>query len=122
MILKLRNGRIIIEESGTPELTSGVRISFDYELGTNHYKTRLTVADTVYDGKYIIAPLDLNSSRVFLKVELLDNRDVVMRSYIGSFTYMKLCLIANDDIVNVYEELQRLTKENKELREKGDVI
>lgn len=122
MILKLRNGKIIIDDKGTPELTSGVQVTFDYELGTNHYKTRLTIAGTVYEGTYIIAPLDFDSTKIDIKVELLDPHNVIMRTYTGTFEYMKLCIIDSKDIRNLYSELERLMKENKELREKGDVI
>lgn len=122
MILKLRNKKIIIDNTGTPELVSGVPIVFDYELGTNHYKTRLIVNGTIYRGNNFIVPLDYNTNTLSLTVELLDSRNIVMCTYKGAFSYLKLCLIGDSEIRNLYNEVARLTKENKELKEKGDVI
>lgn len=122
MILKLRNKQIIIEEGGIPAFTAGVSIRYDYELGTNHYKTLLYINDQLYKGMYPLVPLDLDTDTVKIKVELLDTHDSVIRVYEGTFKYLKLCLIGEQSIVDIYEELQRLYRENKELKEKGDVI
>lgn len=122
MILKLRNKTITIEEGGIPAFTAGVSIRYDYELGTNHYKTLLYINDQLYEGMYPLVPLDLDTDTVKIKVELIDTHDSVIRKYEGTFKYLKLCLIGEQSIVDIYEELQRLYKENKELKEKGDVI
>lgn len=122
MILKLRNKQITIEEGGIPAFTAGVSIRYDYELGTNHYKTLLYINDQLYKGMYPLVPLDLDTDEIKIKVELLDTHDSVIRKYEGTFKYLKLCLIGEQSIVDIYEELQRLYKENQELKEKGDVI
>lgn len=122
MILKLRNGKIIIEENRIPTLCVGVPISFDYELGTNHYKTILTVLDKKYEGAYNVIPLDILDKEVSFKVELLDTHNTIMRTYTGTFTYMKMCMIGYPNIIDLYNELQRLYKENEELKEKGELI
>lgn len=122
MILKLRNKKITIENIGTPECTASVPIVFDYELGTNHYKTHTTIMGITYVGSYITVPLDLHTSVLPIMVELLDDHDKVMRRYTGTFSYLKLCLIGTTDIFNIYEQLHQVSKELQELKEKGDVI
>lgn len=122
MILKLRNEKIIIEGTRIPALCVGVPISFDYELGTNHYKTVLTVSDKKYIGVYHVIPLDLLEDEVTFKVELLDTHDTIMRTYTGTFTYIKMCMVGDKKLIDMYEELQKLYKENQELKEKGELI
>ena len=48
MILKLRNGKILIEENTIPSDVYNTEVLYDYELGTNHYTTVLTIDGTTY--------------------------------------------------------------------------
>ena len=122
MTLKLRNGKIYIEDNTTPERADAVHISYDYELGTNHYKTVLTVDGKQYAPSTNILPMYNFTDTVILKVELFDSHDTLMRVYEGTFSFMRLCLIGTKELIDIYDEVQFLQQENKELREKGDVI
>ncbi len=122
MILKLRNNNIIIEDNSIPVDVRKAKIIYDYELGTNHYKTILKINDKVYEGPNPIADLDLKSDTLLLKVELLDTHNRLMRTYTGTYKYIKLCLIGNTKLIDTYEQLKVLQEENTKLKEQGEVI
>lgn len=122
MILKLRNGKIIIEENTIPSDVYNTSISYDYELGTNHYKTILTVEDTVYEGHNPKVNLDYSKPRLRLNVHLLDAHKRIIKSYTGTYKYMKLCLIGSDNLMDIYKQLELLYNENVKLKEQGEVI
>ena len=87
------------------------------EFGNVNYVS--AAKDAVY---YVKDVYKVDTDTVKIKVELLDTHDSVIRVYEGTFKYLKLCLIGEQSVVDIYEELQRLYKENQELKEKGDVI
>jgi hypothetical protein len=122
MKLKLRNKKIIIENNKIPEPAQATPIVYDYELGTNHYKTVLTVNTETYEGTNITVNLDILGSTVSLQVDLYDINDRLIRTYKAEPKFCKLCLVGTQQLMDVYEELQKLYKENQELKEKGDVI
>lgn len=122
MILKLRNGKITIEDNSVPELTRNVCIAYDYELGTNHYTTLLHANNITHVGPVANVALDFETPIINLKVELLDTHNRVVKTYTGSFKYIKMCLIGTSELVNVYKKLQELQEENTRLKEKGEVI
>lgn len=122
MILKLRNGKIIIEENTIPSDVYNTPISYDYELGTNHYRTILTVEDTVYEGHNPKVNLDYSKPSLSLNVHLLDAHKCIIKSYTGTYKYMKLCLIGSDNLMDIYKQLELLYNENVKLKEQGEVI
>ena len=122
MILKLRNGKILIEENSIPSDVSNTEISYDYELGTNHYGTVLIVNDDVYRGLNPKVNLDLGGNEINLQVKLLDSRKRVIRKYTGTYKYLKLCLIGTSELMDVYKQLELLYNENVKLKEQGEVI
>lgn len=122
MILKLRNGKILIEENSIPSDVSNTEISYDYELGTNHYDTVLIINDDVYRGLNPKVNLDLGEDEINLQVKLLDSRRRVIRKYIGTYKYLKLCLIGTSELMDVYKQLELLYNENVKLKEQGEVI
>lgn len=122
MILRLRNGLITIKDNGLPTSTKEVHITYDYELGTNHYTTVLYINNRIHKGNVIDIDLDIDGDTLDLKVELLDAHKHVLKEYKGSFSYLKLCLIGTDKIPDMYKKLKELYNENKKLKEKGEVI
>lgn len=122
MILKLRNETITVEANEIPLNTSSTFITYDYELGTNHYDTVLTVCDRVYKGKNPEVNLDCNYPFIGIKVELFDTNERLMRVYTGIFSYIKLCLIGTSELIDVYKQLEILYNENIKLKEQGEVI
>lgn len=122
MILKLRNGKILLENNTIPLNINDTIFSFDYELGTNHYTTVLHINGKKYIGLNKILDLDLNTDTVELKVELYDTNNTCMKIYTGTFKYLKLCLLGDNRLVDIYEQLKFLHEQNIMLQEKGDVI
>lgn len=122
MILKLRNGKILIENNSIPSDVYNTVIQYDYELGTNHYKTILYIEDAVYEGNAPQINLDYNKTNLNLKVELIDTHDRVVRSYGGTYAYLKLCLLGTPNLIDIFEQLKLLYNENIKLKEQGEVI
>lgn len=122
MILKLRNGNILVEENAIPSDVSNTCITYDYELGTNHYDTVLTVLGSVYTGSNPCISIDTNANCIEFKVELLDTNERLMRVYTGVYEYKKLCLIGTNELMDVYKQLEILYNENIKLKEQGEVI
>ena len=122
MILQLKDNKINIKKNNIVEYVNRVLLSYEYELGTNHYTPVLYIADKVYRGNNIFVELDLNLDRVNMKVELLDCNDVVMRVYESTYTYFKTCTIGDRQHIDLYEEIERLNNIIKRLEEKGDVV
>lgn len=122
MILQLRNNDIIIKKNNIVEYVNKVLLSYDYELGTNHFTPVLYIDDKIFKGNNIYVELDLNKDRVNMKVELLDCNDIVMRVYEHTYTYFKTCTIGDRQHIDLYEEIERLYEEIRILKEKGDVI
>lgn len=122
MILQLRNKKIHLKENTVPSSVDAVTIRYDFELGTNHYKPVLTINSTVYNDIFPTVPLDLNTDKLNIRVDLYDTHGRIMRSYSNTFNYKRLCLIGTDTLVDIYKKLQEVYKENIELKEKGEVI
>lgn len=122
MILQLKDNKINIKKNNIVEYVNRVLLSYEYELGTNHYTPVLYIADKVYKGNNIFVELDLNLDRVNMKVELLDCNNVVMRVYESTYTYFKTCTIGDRQHIDLYEEIERLNNIIKNLEEKGDVV
>lgn len=122
MILKLRNGKILIEENTIPSDVYNTEVLYDYELGTNHYTTVLTIDGNTYTGNNPKINLDLNKSKINFKVELFDSHNKSMRIYTGVYNYLKLCLIGTSNLMDVYKQLEILYNENVKLKEQGEVI
>jgi hypothetical protein len=122
MILKLRNNKVIIENSQEPENANKVYISYDYELGTNHLTPKLTINENTYFGNNIYIPIDINTNCIDIKVELLDTRKRVIHRYTNTLQYYKMCAIGDVDTLDIYTRYEKLKKEFEKLKEKGDVI
>ena len=123
MILKLRNDKIIIDRNNVPEKVDDIIITYDFELGTNHYDVKLTVDDAhVHYGNNLRFKYDSPRSSIDMKVELIDTHGTIMRTYTGTYQYYKMCAIGEQKLIDVYKELERLYIENKELKERGEVI
>ena len=123
MILKLRNDKIIIDRNNVPEKVDDIIITYDFELGTNHYNVKLTVDDIhIHYGNNLRFKYDSPKSSIDMKVELIDTHGTVMHTYTGTYPYYKMCAIGEQKLIDVYKELERLYIENKELKERGEVI
>jgi hypothetical protein len=122
MILKLRDGKILISNNTIPSETSGTYITFEYELGTNHYDTVLSVNGHMYYGKNPKIELDFEDPLLTFKVDLYDVNKRLMRTYEGTYNYLKLCLIGNNNLIDIHKQLELLYNENEKLKEKGEVI
>lgn len=122
MILKLRNKRIIIEDNQIPEDVYNTHIVYDYELGTNHYKTVLQIENDVYFGNSPKVNLDYNIDEINFNVKLIDVHGRCVREYSGVYRFKKLCLIGIHELMDVYKQLKQLQEENTKLKEQGEVI
>ena len=122
MILQLRSDKIYVRENTVPEYLGAVSIRYDFELGTNHYRPVLSVNGVVYEDISPTITLDLNTPTVVFKVDLYDSHARIVKTYTGTFNYLKLCLVGTDTLVDILEKAKELYKENIKLKEQGEVI
>ena len=122
MILQLRSDKIYVRENTVPEYLGAVSIRYDFDLGTNHYRPVLSVNGIVYEDISPTITLDLDTPTVVFKVDLYDSHARVVKTYTGTFNYLKLCLVGTDTLVNILEKAKELYKENIKLKEQGEVI
>ena len=122
MILKLNNKTIKVFQNNVPDNVHKVDITYEFELGTNHLTPVLEVNGKQYIGNNIVIDLDYPHETIKLQVKLLDAYGNLVKLYTGTFLYYKMCVIGDLRFTDVFSELTRLYKENRELREKGEVI
>lgn len=147
MIVILQEGKVVIKDTQLLECTDRVYIEYVYEKGTDHLLPRLTITkkglyknEWTGDHTYIDVS-DIKADVVTLKVELLDAKYRVIRSYISDIPFNKYVVFGNKPVrpdVEAYIrsmqthiaellqehqlEIERLNQVIKELEEKGEVI
>lgn len=126
MILKLNNKKITIKGM---ESVSKIPIEYQYELGTNYLTPILYIRCKdfyrVYRGTEVKVDLDKipNMSKVDVKVDLVDNNNVVVKSYSTVFSLIKYYVLdTNTNVLDVYAENEKLKALVKKLSEQGEVI
>lgn len=126
MILKLNNKNIKIEGM---ESVSRINVEYQFELGTNYLTPILYVRCKdfyrVYRGTEVKVDLDKipNMSKVDVKVDLVDNNNVVVKSYSTVFSLIKYYVLdTNTNVLDVYAENEQLKALVKKLSEQGEVI
>ena len=55
-------------------------------------------------------------------IELYDKNNNIVRKYNSTYILYKMCVVGKKEYINIFDELERLRKENQELKEKGEVI
>lgn len=122
MILKLNNKTIKVFQNNVPDNIHKVDITYEFELGTNHLTPVLEANGKQFIGNNIVIDLDYPQDTINLQVKLLDAYGNIVKLYTGTFLYYKMCVIGDLRFTDIFYELTRLYKENRELREKGEVI
>ena len=126
MILKLNNKNIKIEGM---ESVSRINVEYQFELGTNYLTPVLYIKCEdfyrVYKGLEVKVDLDKipNMSKVDIKVDLVDNNNVVVKSYSTVFGLIKYYVLdTNTNVLDVYAENEKIKAQVKKLSEQGEVI
>lgn len=122
MILKLHNKQIIIKANEYPEDIENAKVSYEFELGTNHLKPILYIGTDVYVGNKITIPFKYTSPDIHMYVELRDGNGTVIKSYQCDTHLYRTFTLGSNSHINIYKELLRIQEQLKELEEKGDVI
>lgn len=122
MILKLNKKTIEIFQNNVPDNIHKVDITYEFELGTNHLTPVLEINNKQFIGNNIVIDLDYPQDYINLQVKLIDVHGNIVKLYTGTFLYYKMCIIGDQRFIDIFYELRRLYKENKELKEKGEVI
>ena len=123
MILKLHNGVITVLNNNITEHVKNITITYNYEFGTNHLAPILIVNGKYqYRGNNVTINLDFSDPEVTLDVYLCDKFNTIVKHYKSSYICYKMCTLGTKEFLDIYAELDKLQKENQELREKGEVI
>lgn len=123
MILKLHNGAITVLNNNITEHIKNITVTYNYEFGTNHLAPLLIVnGKDQYHGNNVTINLDLPDPEVTLDVYLCDKFNTIVKHYKSSYICYKMCTLGTKEFLDIYAELDKLQKENQELKEKGEVI
>lgn len=129
MILKLmHDGSIKIKSQEVPEDITNIKISFEYEKGTNHLRTRTYFAGKYYEGSNLTILMGLTDLYAFLStphisVNLFDNDGSFFKSYsivVAPKTYIGFNV--SNKYPNMVKYIEKLEAENAELKAKGEII
>lgn len=122
MILQLYNKQIIIKGNESPENIINTKVTYMYELGTNHLVPVLTINGKSYKGDPANVSFDYDMSSLNLRVDLLDGFNTIIKSYTGTFPLYRTFTLGTQEHINVYKALIEANEKIKQLQEEGDVI
>lgn len=129
MILKLmHDGNIKIKPQEVPEDVTNIKISFEYEKGTNHLRTRTCFAGKFYEGSNLTILMNLTDLYSFLNtpnisVDLFNKDGSFFKSYsivVAPKTYIGFNV--SNKYPNMVKYIEKLEAENAELKAKGELI
>lgn len=129
MILKLmHDGNIEIKPQEVPEDVTNIKISFEYEKGTNHLRTRTCFAGKFYEGSNLTVLMNLTDLYSFLNtpnisVDLFNKDGSFFKSYsivVAPKTYIGFNV--SNKYPNMVKYIEKLEAENAELKAKGELI
>lgn len=121
MIIKLnKDGTIDIEPRAIPEPLDNVYLSYVFPKGLNHLRPVLNWGGVLYEGqeKYIAKSL----GKFDIKVTLYDGAEVYKVYKTKETPQMYIGYRINHIEPNLLKKLRALEIENKDLKERGDII
>jgi hypothetical protein len=132
MIIKLNKGKIDIKPMAVPELLNNLYIQYIFEPDTEHLTPRIQINKNVFIGDRIYIDISSRplSDKILIKVELLDSKQNVIRTYRGFLACNKYCIIGakpirpdiEDYLHKLEQQIEQLNNRIKELEELGEVI
>jgi hypothetical protein len=148
MILKLINGKVLIETMFVPELAERTYVEYVFETNTQHLQPVLYFNEKIFRGNKQYINITLEQQIVNIKVELLDNNNHIVRTYVSNLPYNVYQILGNkpirpdiedylykleeeirllkqavlDEQQKFVEEQTRLNEIIKEIEEKGEII
>lgn len=132
MIVELNKGKVMIKPMVVPELLNSLYIQYVFEPNTEHLTPRMSISKNTFIGDriYIYINSDYTDTKILVKVELLDNKENVIRTYHGLLPFNEYCIIGNKpirpDIENylysLEQKVEQLNENIKKLKELGEVI
>jgi len=143
MILKLIDGKVLIQVMFVPELKSNTYVQYEFEQGTAHLHPVLHFGNQTFRGDRIFINLkdEVKAGDVVVKVELLDHQNKVIHIYESKVAYNIYQVLGDkpvrpdieDYLYKLEEEIrtlkQTLLEETvrfnqiiKELEEKGEIV
>ena len=143
MILKLIDGKILIQVMFVPESKSNTYIQYEFEEGTAHLHPVLYFGNQIFKGDRIFIDIkdEVKAGDVVVKVELLDHQNKIIHIYESKIAYNIYQVLGQkpirpdiEDYLYKLEEKIRLLKQElieeqvrlnaiiKEIEEKGEII
>lgn len=120
MILKLRNKKVEVLHMPVPELTEFFNIMIDFEQGTQHLSPSIIIDSVKYNGESIKPS---KNKRIEIRVDLLDYKKQVIKTYRGYFQYYNYSVIGKPPVdINYFTRVKELEERIRVLEEQGEVI
>jgi hypothetical protein len=121
MIIKLNtDGTITIEPRRIPEPLENIYIAYKFPKGLNHLKPVLNWGGVIYEGQN--KHIKKSASDFEMKVTLYSGTEI-FKEYKGLAVPQLFLSYHVDDIEpDLLAQLRRLEQENKELKERGEIV
>jgi hypothetical protein len=87
MILKLVDGKVLINTMFVPELREHTFVQLELEPNTQHLNAVLYINDLRFTDNIINIKNEILPGKVVVKVELLDDKGIVVRTYQSKVSY-----------------------------------
>jgi len=120
MILKLIDGKILIQTMFVPELRLNTYIQYEFEEGTSHLHPVLYFGNQIFKGDRIFIDIkdEVKAGDVVVKVELLDYKNNIIHIYESKVAYNVYHILGEKPIrPDIEDYLYKLEKEIRVLKE-----
>ena len=112
MILKLIDGKVLIETMFVPELMKHTYIQYTFEPNTQHLQPVLYINNQVFKGNKQFIDIQLESDNVIVRVELFDDNNRIVRTYSSNMPYNVYQILGNKPIrPDIEDYLYKLEEE-----------
>lgn len=121
MIIKLNtDSSITVVPQSVPENLKSIRVSYIFPKGLNHLKPILTWGGEVFEGNNMY--ISKTNTKFDMKVVLYNGEEVYKTYKTKEEPSLFVCYGIYNIRPDIIEYIKALEKENKELKERGDII
>jgi len=118
MILKLVEGKVLINTMFVPELKSQTFVKLELEPNTQHLNPAIYINHLRFTEQIINISDEIQPGDVLIKVDLLDEKNNIIRTYSSKVPYNVYHILGNKPIrPDIEEYLYKLEEEIRSLKE-----
>jgi hypothetical protein len=118
MILKLIDGKVLIETMYVPELVERTYVEYVFEPNTQHLHPVMYLNEKLFRGNKEYIYISLEQQIINVKVELLDDNNHIVRTYVSNLPYNVYQILGQKPIrPNIEDYLYKLEEEIRVLKQ-----